>query len=77
MPKYSESISASPKMEINQTVSVTLLNSFSGEDQMYGAVTDFQVWNYSLLPQQINEWSKCEINLQGNVINWGSDLLGK
>ena len=76
MPKYSESISASPKMDINQTVSVTLLNSFSGEDQMYGAVTDFQVWNYSLQAQQINEWSKCESNLQGNVINWGSDLLG-
>ena len=54
-----------------------MLNSKPNENQMYGAITDIQVWDKSLSMKEINEWSKCQKSHKGNVFNWDLNMKGK
>ena len=47
----------------------------SGDDDyyglsMFGKITDINIWNKSLKPDEVINWSQCKGNLYGNIIDW-------
>ena len=69
-----ESIS-SKYVRKDEKASIFLLNAGDEGKQMFGSVTDLQIWNKSLSKEEVNKWSTCEINSKGNVFNW--DFMAK
>ena len=46
------------------------MGKHDGKSQMYGIISDVNVWDRVLRPTEIINWSDCSTQLFGNVISW-------
>ena len=37
---------------------------------MFGKMSDFNIWNYSMITEEMKSWTTCLNNKGGNVVNW-------
>ena len=42
---------------------------------MFGKMTDFQVWDKFLGPDQLLAWTDCKSRLEGNLLPWSTTDL--
>ena len=52
------------------------MRSYDFKNQIIGQLTDINAWNKALSKNDIESWSKCEKNLEGNIINQNNDKIG-
>ena len=56
---------------------VTLMLDEGNESQMFGAISDFNIWDRILTGEEIEKWSQCQLELTGNILNWNKNQRGK
>ena len=56
---------------------VTLMLDEENESQMFGAISDFNIWDRILTREEIEKWSQCQLELRGNILNWNKNQRGK
>ena len=39
---------------------------------MFGAMTDINIWNRSLSKTEVEQWSRCELEAGGNLVDWNT-----
>ena len=39
---------------------------------MFGAMTDVNIWNRSLSQSEVEQWSRCELGVGGNLLDWNT-----
>ena len=49
---------------------ITLMSAENNESQMFGAISDFNIWDRILTWEEIKKWSQCQLGLKGNILNW-------
>ena len=43
-------------------------------NSLFGKITDINIWNKTLLPNEIKSWNNCDGNWKGNVLEWEPEL---
>ena len=39
---------------------------------VFGAMTDVNIWNRSLSQSEVEQWSRCELGVGGNLLDWNT-----
>ena len=52
------------------------LDSYDSIQPMRGAFTNFTIWDRALSEADIKNWSKCSLNIIGNILSWDNVSLG-
>ena len=52
------------------------LDSYDSIQPMRGAFTNFTIWDRALTEADIKNWSKCSLNIIGNILSWDNVSLG-
>ena len=52
------------------------LDSYDSIQPMRGALTNFTIWDRALSEANIKNWSKCSLNIIGNILSWDNVSLG-
>ena len=52
------------------------LDSYDSIQPMRGAFTNFTIWDRALTEADIKNWSKCSLNIIGNILSWDDVSLG-
>ena len=42
---------------------------------MFGAMTDVNIWNSALQQSKVGQWSRCELGVGGNLLDWAGARL--
>ena len=46
------------------------------ESQMFGAISDFNIWDRILTREEIEKWSQCQLDINGNILDWNKHHKG-
>ena len=49
---------------------ILLMNNNDHKHPLFGAMTDFQVWNRTMTVEELEDWSSCRTESRGNVVDW-------
>ena len=60
----------------NKRTNITLMLDEGNESQMFGAISDFNIWDRILTREEIEKWSHCQLNFNGNILNWNNPHQG-
>ena len=55
---------------------VTLMLDEENESQMFGAISDFNIWDRILTREEIEKWSQCQLDIHGNILDWNKHHKG-
>ena len=55
---------------------VTLMLDEENESQMFGAISDFNIWDRILTREEIEKWSQCQLDINGNILDWNKHYKG-
>lgn len=51
------------------------LDIYNVSSPMHGAITDVNIWNYTLSTEEISDWTNCKRIKLGNIIDWDTVVL--
>ena len=54
---------------------ILLMNHNDHEHPLFGAMTEFHVWNRSMTVAELQDWSSCLAESRGNVVDWENTRL--
>ena len=60
-----------------KSTNITLMLDENNKSQMFGAISDFNIWDRILTWEEIQKWSQCQLDTKGNILNWNDFNIGK
>ena len=66
-PQPGESTKVPPECLTNLNI---MRGSGSADDSMFGKMTDVNIWGRALTKRDMIQWTKCELEDQGDIISW-------